>query len=113
MNNDDLVFDEGFKYETKFYQKGFTRTQGNEKVDNVVTDKESKDSCAKKITNLDNNTTRYYVKLTGGRLTNPYDVYFRRQREKWHQVNELAFNYYIRFLKTNHNQFLHYAEREI
>ncbi len=109
-----------FEYKTEFYNKGFTRSRGKgvaDIIDNIKVDKASADSYAKTVYNITNNTTRYFIKAENRKILNPYDGSTRRRiigrNISWLKVSFAAFDNYIKFLRTQHTSFLHFAEREI
>lgn len=72
-----------------------------------VQEKENKDTLAKRSGN------RRLVKIDNmGKFFNPYGMYASRANyERWLQVNEKTFNFYLNFLKTKNQSFLLNAER--
>jgi hypothetical protein len=82
-------------------------------------------SLAKKITNLDTNSSKYYIKVgMYGRPYNPIGMYSEGQSAKFltkagkpqytfKEVNEKTFSFYINFLTTKNTAWLSNTEREL
>lgn len=118
MNKDvNLEVESEFEYVTAYYNKGFLRDGETKKVINDIVEDESNKSFAKSVYNVTNNTYRYFIKAENKKILNPYDGSLRRRimgrSIAWMKVSKAAFEHYTRFLRTQNNQFLHYAEREI
>lgn len=89
----------------------------------ICYDENNKRICAKKIIRL-NNTIKYLIKTGEDRkLYNPLSIFSQqnknfletisRNHNAFKEVNGMAFNLYLRFLKTKNEAYLHQAEREI
>ena len=86
---------------------------------------DSENVCAKKIVRIDG-STKYLIKLDRtSKLFDPYSKYDKdrtdqkflnsvcRTDNRFKEVNEKAFQFYIRFLSLKNHALLHNAEREI
>lgn len=97
-------------FTTVFYEKGKVE-EGN-----VGSPVESKDSVAKKVTSDETGHESYYILDSKGRMVNPWTADFwrlDRKRVKWRKVNEVAFEHYLRFLRTGINAHLLNSERTV
>ncbi len=93
------------EYKTEYYDE-----------DGNITDNIEDKACAKSLTNLETNKTRYYALSFSGYLYNPLE-YEKRKRKlnpiKFVQLTEVAFLLYLRFLRSKNKGSLLQAQREL
>lgn len=101
-------------------QEDFTDEQGS-----PCLEKNSTDTVFAKQTIRQDGSNKYMIRLSSnGKLFNPLSIYgieqdksflnrVCRSNKKFKEVNEKAFDWYIRFLKTKNMAWLNNAEREI
>jgi hypothetical protein len=103
------------------YLAVFTLKDGTElsqTYDEQTKPKEPVYACAKTVTNLTKNTVSFFVRSDGGSLYNPRlssFSYEKRKNWQWKKLHkqEGTFNFYVKFLQTNRETDLRYAERSL
>ena len=94
--------DEG-KYMTIYFQKGSILNKETESKENILSDEETKDSCAKVIKTKETGNKRYFIRFKDASFIDPFSAdYFRMnpRKYKWQKVSEDVFNDYAKYLRN-------------